>query len=212
MNNLDMNVNISGRGIVIKSSLEQLVQEEEDGKAVLSQDMAVPATQPVEIEKYSLADLPKDEVEGGVMPVIVEDQPIQLKESKRQSFNADAVSNLIRDTDEDDGGVLVNRTAAEVDDDGLVITPGGRDHDDEVAKKYEVSGFMIQYKKQGSKGLTMDRVSDFYDTLEQATNRFNGSTYLMPSGIASTIHAGLPIISYEDRQIREYIDEVWKRC
>lgn len=217
MNNLKTGVvQIKGKGKLIhsKSPLEQIVEETENEASVsIVENMAVPASEPV-IEKHQVGEIIEKEIEASVEPVIVkENEMVELPKSKRTGFNPNSVSNVVHAINtEDDGGVVANKMAIPQDAEGSQFIPIGNNAEEiETKNKYEITGFSIQYQPKGSKGIASEEVRDYYDSLDESIQRFNNDTYLKPDGTISRISRGGPVICFNDRQIMEYINEMWRK-
>jgi hypothetical protein len=217
MNNLKIGIKITGKGYVMKadkSPLEKLVENQEN-EAVVEQivNEAVPAAEPV-IEKHNIGEVVEEEKEASVQPVIVEESvQLELKQSKKKGFNPNSISNAVYSVDDDnDGGVIANKMAIPQDAEGSqFIPPGANTVENDTKDKFEVTGFSIQYQPKGSMGIASENVRDYYDTLIEAMDKFKEDTYLKPDGNLSRISAGAPVICYNERQVKEFINEEWRK-
>lgn len=209
---------IHGNGVVMKSNknlLAELVEQEDKNEAVVEQttNEAVPAAELV-IEKYAIGEVVENEPEASVQPVIIEESvQLELKQSKKRGFNPNSVSNAVYAADDDhDGGVIANKMAIPQDAEGSqFIPPGANTVENDNKDKFEVTGFSIQYQPKGSMGIASENVRDYYDTLIDAMDRFKEDTYLKPDGNLSRISAGAPVICYNERQVKEFVNAEWRK-
>lgn len=225
MNQLKLNgLKVSGKAYIqrkgdldmeLKSPLEQIVEnEEKEGAIEKTENIAVPAAEPV-LEKHAIEDIVEEGPEAIVEPATtVETEQVELKQSKKKGFDPRSTTNAVHADDEDnDGGVMANKMAVPQDAEGSQYTPpGANEVENDTKNKYEVTGFNVQYRPKGSKGIASEAVRDYYDTLKEAMERFEKENYTKPDGIVAYISTGAPEISFNERTIKTYINEEWKSC
>jgi hypothetical protein len=145
-----------------------------------------------------------------------------LKKSDNPGFDPQQVQSPKVDED-NEGGVVASKTTGPTmsqasnegrrpEDEGHQIKPAPNMTADSVANKFEMTGFQVQYET--GKVLQSVEIRDYFDDLETAQASVNGSKYLMPmpNGFKiANITGGMPVLSFDERQMYEYQAGKWKR-
>jgi hypothetical protein len=208
---------VKGIGTVTpgKSPMERLAEEEEnEGGVEKTENLAVPANEPVVIDKYEIGKEVVEESEGMVTKTeMKEEELVELKRSHKKGFDPNSTINAVHADGDNEGGVLANRMAVPQDAEGnQFVAPGSNTEEIETKDKYEITGFSIQYQPHGSKGIASEEVRDFYDTMDEIIKRVKADSYMKPDGNIGRISRGAPVICFNDRQIKEYINEEWRKA
>lgn len=186
----------------IRNVLERVLSEESTVKGVAA--VSAPTAVPVVPEKVVGAD-----------PGITHN-PVPTKPQK-PPFDASVAQPALKDGDRE-GGVAMGKTSGQVmafkasEDDELIKSLPDAENAS-VTGKYEVGGFVVEYESK--KGVVRSaNIHDYFFDLETAKASVNGDRYLMPIGGGyrlAKIISGMPTISFNERQVYVYKDEVWVR-
>ena len=152
-----------------------------------------------------------------------------LTQSNKEGFNTDTIADP-RKGEGDDGGITTSNNT----DENMSVSAGkivgnkttgisggwnGRSSQnnksdmnvDSLKGKYELTGFSVQYKEEGSVDIIATEIREYYDAIDDAEKTVNSDFYIMKNGIKAEITRGAPIICFNERQLKDYIDETWKR-
>lgn len=158
--------------------------------------------------------------EGQDQPVVIDSTEATveelLPESDKPGFDDKEIQDARVDR-EDEGGVTRPQTT------GPMKLPGGDAAQeggqikhghlaDSAQDAYEVSGFHVEVSS--ATGMVSQQITQNFPDLETAKASVNGEIYLRPQqgGFkACKIIRGAPIICYNERQILEYINGVWRK-
>jgi hypothetical protein len=141
-------------------------------------------------------------------------QALKLLGNKQSDFNPGTVQNALED-ERVEGGIISAKSTGPMISDGDAAKDGFQDKgvkEEEQKGKYRVYGFAIQYRAENG-ALVTKQVSNFFDYLEIAKAVINGRDYLMPDLHKAyqkvSIVSGVPEISFNDRRIYRYNNDVW---
>ena len=120
-------------------------------------------------------------------------------------------SNINKDDDSNvrDGELVGNKTTG-MDGAGNGVNSNDL-NTDSVKRRYEVTGFAVQYKRDDGISLASIKIRDYYDTIEEAEASVSGFTYTMKNQVKSKITLGAPTICFDERQIKDYVNDEWRR-
>lgn len=188
-----------------KTPMEEIADEDEKSNIAELQNEDIP----VETEKTKSSSI--DESKTIKTPI--------LKNSKKPGFNPNEKQDA-RIDNKIEGGVARPRTTGPMKSSGDAAEEGTQlkptlPEPADLKKQFEMTGFTVSYEPKKGEGLISVQIRDYFPDIESAQVSINGDKYLMPlpdGGFKVVkISSGAPMISWDDRQLYEYINDKWRR-
>ena len=141
----------------------------------------------------------------------------ELPVSSNPGFDETAVQDAQRDMETEGGVTNPRRSTGPMRSNGDASTEGGIIQRPPLADStpgaYELSGIHVEVSV--ATGLASVQITQDFKDLDTAKASISGDKYLMPAKEGGftlcRITRGAPIICFEERQILEYVNNVWRR-
>jgi hypothetical protein len=200
-----MNENLNEDSVLEENNpMLNLVNEENNNNLEINTNEA--------IEYPAYTENEKDDSKESNNPIFVK-TPI-LKNSGKPGFNNNEIQDA-RIDEELEGGIARPSTIRFSERDGSQEEGYIMKYNKQKKEidKWEVSGFSVMIEITKGSGYMSKEIINFFDDCETAKASIVGGMYLMP--IDKTyklvrIVKGAPIITYNDRQLFQYIDNKWR--
>jgi len=165
------------------------------------------------------ASVEKDEVANPSADSEVDEpekeEKLEPKISDKSGFDPNIIQDGRFDNKESEGGVTRAKSTGVTGLSNSTSTPDGviKPIVGDMPDMYELAGFTVSYKIEGTKDISSQEVRTFFNTIVEAKAAVDGKKYfhhLKDKMIEAEITRGMPCIAINDVMKCEYIDGAWR--